>query len=98
MLKEFNLNKEKNEKLVLERGISFEIVLNYIEKNQVLDIIQHPNQEQYPGQQMYLIEIEEYVYIVPFVISETEIFLKTIIPSRKATRNNLKKGDSDEKN
>lgn len=98
MLKEYKWNKEKNEKLVWERGISFEIVLNYIEKNQVIDIVQHPNQEKYPKQQIYLIEIEDYIYMVPFVMSETEIFLKTIIPSRKVTRDRIKKGKNNEKN
>ena len=78
--------------MLKERGISFEVVAQYIEKNQVLTVIEHPNAEKYPGQQIYMIEIQGYVYLVPFVTTEKEILLKTIIPSRKATRDNLQGG------
>lgn len=77
---------EKNESLTKERCVSFEDVLFHIEAGDVLDIFDHPNQERYPAQKIYAIAIEEYVYLVPFVESEEEIFLKTIIPSRKATK------------
>jgi len=76
----------KNERLKKERDVSFEDVLFHIETGDVLDIFDHPNQECYPGQKIYTIAIEEYVYLVPFVESEEEVFLKTIIPSRKATK------------
>ena len=79
-------SSEKNEKLQHERGISFESVLFHILNGDILDTYDHPNQERYPGQRIHLIAIEDYVYLVPFVESESEVFLKTIIPSRKATR------------
>ena len=77
---------KKNERLKKERGISFDDVLFHVSAGDVLDIFEHPNQERYPGQKIYAIAIEEYVYLVPFVESQDEIFLKTIIPSRKATK------------
>ena len=80
---------EKNEWLMQERNISFERVVFLIEKNGLLDIIRHPNIEKYPDQRMFIVEIDEYAYLVPFVESEEHIFLKTIIPSRKATKKYL---------
>lgn len=80
---------DKNDLLKREREISFEDILLYIEKGNVLAIIKHPNENKYPGQKMYIIEINEYAYLVPFVETENEIFLKTIIPSRKATKKYL---------
>ena len=77
---------DKNFWLKLERGISFEEVLFHIEIGDVLDVLEHPNSERYPGQKIYVVLIDDYVYLVPFVESDEEIFLKTIIPSRKATR------------
>lgn len=61
----------------------------HIMSGDVLDTFDHPNQERYPGQQIHIIAIEDYVYLVPFVESEEEVFLKTIIPSRKATKSYL---------
>jgi hypothetical protein len=61
-----------------------------------LDIVQHPNQEKYKGQKIFIINIDNYAYLVPFVESEQEIFLKTIIPSRKATKKYLPGQDKDE--
>ena len=75
-----------NELLKKERGISFEEVVFHIEQGDEVDIFVHPNQERYPGQKISVVLIEGYAYLVPYVESETEIFLKTIIPSRKATR------------
>jgi hypothetical protein len=72
--------------LVLERGISFERVVFEISLGNELDVLEHPNQEKYPGQKILIVQVDDYVYAVPFVETETEIFLKTIIPSRKATR------------
>lgn len=74
----------------IERGLSFEDIVYYIEEGRILDIIQHPDQKKHGGQKMYILNIDGYVYIVPFVESDTEVFLKTIIPSRKATRKYLK--------
>ena len=80
---------EKNILLRTERGISFEDVVFHIMSGNVLDTFDHPNQERYRGQQIHIIAIEDYVYLVPFVESEEEVFLKTIIPSRKATKSYL---------
>ncbi len=88
-VKRFNWNSEKNEQLRTDRGISFEEILFHIENGDVLDILQHPNQEKYGGQRIFVIDVNEYVHLVPFVEDETEVFLKTIIPSRKATKKYL---------
>jgi len=79
----------KNEKLKVERGISFEQIVMHIERGDVLDLVAHPNQEKYLGQQIIVVEINEYAYLVPFIESSEGKFLKTIIPSRKATRDYL---------
>ncbi|TGL67770.1 BrnT family toxin [Leptospira levettii] len=96
-MKNFRWDLEKDEILRKERGISFELILFQIENGFLLDIIKHPNREKYPNQSIFIIEMENYVYLVPFIENKNEIFLKTIIPSRKATRNNLEKeGDHHE--
>jgi uncharacterized DUF497 family protein len=77
---------KKNERLKKERGVSFDDVLFHVSAGDVLEIFEHPNQERYPGQKIYAIAIEDYVYLVPYVESKDEIFLTTIIPSRKATK------------
>ncbi len=92
-MRHFAWNLEKNAQLILERGISFERVVYHIEKNEVLDITKHPNPLRYPNQKMFIVNIENYAYLVPFIENETEIFLKTIIPSRKATRKYLEVSD-----
>ena len=79
----------KNERLKAERGISFQQIVMHIERGDVLDLVAHPNQKKYPGQQIIVVEINDYVYLVPFVKSSEGKFLKTIIPSRKATRDYL---------
>jgi len=89
-MKYFSWNHEKNELLKEERQISFEDVVFYIEQGFLLDILEHPNQEKYQGQKIFVVQIDEYAYLVPFIEDEREIFLKTIIPSRKATRKYLK--------
>ncbi len=80
---------EKNEWLIRIRGLSFERIICLIDAGAVLDVIQHPNAEKYPKQRMFIINIDNYAHLVPFVETESEIFLKTIIPSRKATRQYL---------
>lgn len=95
-MKYFSWDNEKNLKLKTERNISFEEIAFYIEKQQVLDIVQHPNQEKYEGQKMFIININDYAFLVPFVEDEQEIFLKTIIPSRKATKRYLRGHNIDE--
>lgn len=92
-VKTFAWNAEKNALLKKQRDISFEEVLFHLQAGDVLDVMVHPNQERYPGQMIYIVAIEEYVYLVPFVESEEEVFLKTIIPSRKATKQ-YKRGGS----
>ena len=89
----FAWNSEKNEELINERGISFERVIYHIEKEGVLDVIKHPNTSRYPNQRMFIIDIDNYAYLVPFIENGSEIFLKTIIPSRKATRKYLEVND-----
>lgn len=89
-MKYFSWNEEKNQLLKEERQISFEDVVFYISQGFLLDVLVHPNQEKYQGQKIFVVEIDEYAYLVPFIECEQEIFLKTIIPSRKATRTYLK--------
>lgn len=86
----YQWNHEKNEKLKLERGISFEQVVMHIERGDLLDIVRHPNQSKYPNQRLLVVEIQDYAYLVPFVESDKGKFLKTIIPSRRATREYLR--------
>lgn len=88
----FDWNVEKNILLKAERGISFDEIVLAIEQGHLLNVVQHPNQEQYPNQLIYVINLQGYVYLVPFVQDGEIIFLKTIIPSRKATRDYLRKG------
>jgi len=85
----YKWNHEKNERLKVERGLSFEQVILHIERGDLIDIIEHPNQSKYPNQQMLVVKIKDYAYLVPFVEDEEGKFLKTIIPSRKATREYL---------
>ena len=85
-MKIYNWDSDKNQELNLNRGISFEKVVFYIEHGGLLDDIVHPNVTDYPNQRIFILKIEDYVYLVPYVESEYEIFLKTIIPSRKFTK------------
>ena len=84
-VKHFAWDLDKNELLRRERGVSFEEVVFHIENGDILDILDNPNKEKYGHQRIFIIDIEGYAYVVPFVESETELFLKTIIPSRKMT-------------
>lgn len=79
----YNWNEEKNQLLKDERGVCFEDVITEISEDRVLNIIAHPNRQKYPDQKIYIVEILGYVSMVPFVQNDDEIFLKTIIPSRK---------------
>lgn len=88
-MKFYNWNPEKNELLKRERQISFEGVIFHIQNSDEVDIYDHPNQERYPKQKISVVIIEEYAYLVPYIETDTEIFLKTIIPSRKATKKYL---------
>ncbi|MCY4074853.1 MAG: BrnT family toxin [Acidobacteria bacterium] len=88
-MKYFNWDPAKNDRLKRDRGISFEEVVFHIEKGDEVDIFEHPNRERYPGQKISVVVVEDYAYLVPFVESEQEVFLKTIIPSRAATKRYL---------
>ena len=87
---EFDWDDEKNELLEKTRGVSFEDVVFHIENGDVLDIIRHPNASRYPNQRVIVLNVEGYVYLVPYVEQKGTRFLKTIIPSRKATKEYLK--------
>ena len=89
-MKYFDWNEEKNELLKKDRGISFEIIVSQIEMGNLLAVIEHPNSGKYGDQQIYVVEYENYAYLVPFVEDEEKVFLKTIIPSRKATKKYIK--------
>jgi uncharacterized DUF497 family protein len=88
-MKYFSWNTDKNKQLKDERNITFEEVVFYIEKGWLLDIVEHPNQDKYSGQRVFIVNINNYAYLIPFVETEQEVFLKTIIPSRKATKKYL---------
>ncbi len=88
----FDWDNEKNEMLINTRGVSFEEVIAILESGDVLDILEHPNKEKYSHQKVYVVVINGYVYLVPFVQQDgNKIFLKTIIPSRKAQKKYLGK-------
>ena len=84
-------DEEKNNLLKQSRSISFERVAVLLEQKQVLDIIDHPDQAKYPGQKVAIVEMDGYAYLVPYVPHKDGIFLKTIIPSRKATKQYLER-------
>ena len=90
-MKYFIWNSEKNEQLKKERDISFEQIVIQIEEGKLHDILEHPNQQKYKDQKIFVVELNEYIHLVPIVEDEKYIFLKTIIPSRKATKNYLKR-------
>jgi uncharacterized DUF497 family protein len=94
-VKYFAWDEAKNEKLKVERGIGFEEIVFHIERGNVLDILEHPNRERYRGQRILVVQRDDYVYLVPFVEDEKLVFLKTIIPSRKATKQYLGKEPED---
>ncbi|MBL4818056.1 MAG: toxin [Deltaproteobacteria bacterium] len=89
---EFRFNLEKSDKLRAERGIGFEEIIPMLDENHILAVEAHPNQQKYPNQKIYVVRVQEYAYLVPFVRDKDFIFLKTIIPSRKATARYLGKG------
>ncbi|MEW6219013.1 MAG: toxin [Thermodesulfobacteriota bacterium] len=96
-MKPFRWSAEKNERLKEERGVSFESIVVAIESGGLLDILAQPNQSKYPRQRALVVSCDNYVYLVPFVEEGGYFFLKTVIPSRKATRDYLKQGEADAK-
>jgi uncharacterized DUF497 family protein len=94
-MKSFRWSSEKNELLRQERGISFEEITVAVEAGHLLDVLAHPNQRKYPQQKILVVEVAGYAHLVPFVEEEDHFFLKTIIPSRKATRDFIGKESDD---
>ena len=95
-MKPFRWNHDKNEELKAGRGISFEEIVLAIEADGMLDIVRHPNSGKYPNQLVYIVALDGYVHLVPYIEETEYYFLKTIIPSRKATRDYLLKRNRDE--
>jgi uncharacterized DUF497 family protein len=97
-MKPFRWNLEKNDMLRSERGISFESIVVAVEAGGLLDILAHPNPAKYPKQRVLVVALDNYAYLVPFVEEADYFFLKTVIPSRKATKDYLSQGEADAKN
>lgn len=91
-MKIYDWDPEKNEKLKAERGISFEDIKFCIMPGAEVDVFEYLNQSKYSDQNVSVVIVDEYAYLVPYVETETVVFLKTIIPSRKATKKYV--GDS----
>lgn len=83
----FQWDKDKNRKLIEERGVSFEAIVSCIEEGEILAVV--PGKGKFSHQKQFLVMVDHYVYIVPFVEDNERIFLKTIIPSRKLTKRYL---------
>ena len=88
-MKLINWNSTKNQQLIAERGISFEDIVFCLQQGGLLDDVDHPNSDKYPDQRMFVVNIDDYVHLVPYIENRKEIFLKTVIPSRMATRQYL---------
>jgi hypothetical protein len=88
-VKYFAWDDAKNAKLKAKRGIGSEDIVFHIERGDLLDILEHTNPERYAGHRIFVVRREDYVYLVPFFEDELTVFLKTIIPSRKATKEYL---------
>lgn len=88
-MKYYDWDEEKNKILKEKRGISFEEIKLAVEEGGILDTYNHPNQKRYPGQRIMVVKIDNYAYLVPYIRDAEKIFLKTIIPSRKATKKYL---------
>ena len=89
-MKLFDWDDKKNAWLLVERKVTFEEVVFWIMRGGLLDILEHPNKERYPNQRVFIVNMDDYAYIVPFVEDNDRVFLKTIIPSRKMTRKYLR--------
>ena len=91
---DYTWSHEKNNLLKVERGISFEEIIAAIESENLLDILDHPNQDKYPNQYLFVLKINGYAWLVPFVREGNQCFLKTAFPSRKANKNYI--GDTND--
>lgn len=96
-MKPFRWNHEKNDQLKAERNVSFEEIVLAIEGGGLMDVLQHSNPEKYPDQLVFVVALGGYAYLVPLVEDAEYFFIKTIIPSRKATQDYLMRGGTDEK-
>ena len=85
-VKPFRWNRAKNELLRAQRGVDFEVVAVAIESGGLLDVLAHPHPERYPGQRIAVVDVGGYAMLVPYAEAEDHLFLKTVIPSHKATR------------
>lgn len=92
-MKTFAWDADKNDWLIAERGISFERIVYLVEHDGLLDIVAHPNPSRYPDQKILIVNVDDYACLVPFVETDDHYFLKTIIPSRKATKKYLEAPD-----
>lgn len=90
-MKPFRWDPEKNQQLAQERGVSFEQVVVAVETGNLLQILPHPNPEKYPRHKIMVVAIEQYAYLAPFAEEIDHFFLRTLIPSRKATRDFIAK-------
>jgi len=88
-MKYFDWDPQKNKELKEKRGVSFEEVMLMLKKGDVLDLFDHPNQTKYPGQKIFIVKINNYCFMVPYIEDSEKYFLKTVIPSRKATKKYL---------
>ncbi len=94
-MKPFRWSAEKSAALKEQRGVSFESIVVAVEAGGLLDILAHPNTKKYEHQQVLVVCLDNYIYLVPFVEDESSYFLKTVIPSCKATRTYLPPGVQD---
>lgn len=90
-MKYFDWDEDKNNLLKETRDISFEEIVLSISNNKLLDVVEHPNKQKYPNQKMFIVEVRDYAYIVPFIEGKEKYFLKTIYPSREANKKYLSK-------
>lgn len=89
---QYEFSTDKNRYLIKERHISFEEIITAIGNGKLLETIDHYNLARYPNQEIYVVDINGYVYLVPFTRKDEQtVFLKTIIPSRKLTKKYLGK-------
>jgi len=95
-MKPFRWNCKKNEMLLIERGVTFERIIVAIDSGGLLDILKHPNRDQYPDQFVLVVSCDNYVFLVPYIEDEEYLFLKTVIPSRKATKEYFKHGEKND--
>ena len=94
-MKYFAWDEDKNNILKKTRNISFEEIVLSLSNNKLLEVVEHPNKQKYPSQKMFIVDVRDYAYVVPFVEDEKKYFLKTIYPSREATKKYLNKEEEE---